>query len=79
MSHFVIGSRFGLGPPRSFVRGGLPRAPSWAARPDGAFRFEKLEEAKAYLVVMGTGPASLDDYGVFEVSPGGPPVLVWPK
>jgi hypothetical protein len=79
MGHWVIGSRFDLGPPQSFVRGGLPRTPSWAARQDDAFRFAKLEEAKAYLTDMAAGPASLDDCGVFEVTPGGPPVLVWPK
>jgi hypothetical protein len=79
MSHFVIGSRFDLGPPQSFIQGGLPRTPSWVALQDDAFRFKKLEEAKAYLIVMATGPASLDDSGVFEVTPDGPPVLVWPK
>jgi hypothetical protein len=46
---------------------------------DDALRFGSLEEAMAYLALMATGPAYLDDYGVFEVNPGGPPVLVWPR
>jgi hypothetical protein len=80
MSYFVIGGRFEPGPPRSFIREGMPQMPGWTPLQDDALRFEVFEQAKAYLIVMADSrPAYLDKYGVFEVGPDGVPVLIWPK
>jgi hypothetical protein len=79
MSYFVIGSRFDPGPPASFVRGGPPQMPGWTRLWDQALQFETADLAIAYLTVMAESrPAYLDKYGVFEVVPPNPMVLIWP-